>query len=359
MKASRFVLAAATIWAATAALDANSVQAQQTPEADLQALLMYSKLAVEPDQYGVQTTPCDGDAAAQDTREVVQLPDSVINQIEGRLAGRDTGRDSSPSATRWPGDDDEPSLLVQCSTSNDVPGVALKVFATDEGPVIETDAVVKPEGGNDWKRLRLGDSPRTVVFPGTDLGDPRRVLANFQGAGCLLEAARVAVDGLCAAYDITERILDPNNTRRGPATLAGHSVGGAPVQYIAVRAANEPENGDEWNCPEIRGYAFASIGLTEDDGVDRQDVTARLTSYVSQCDVVTSFVSPSGEQAGRITIRTQSASHRIRKIQEDICECIRGSECIQPGANFIRNTSILRQCPKALLAKLRRKLLDE
>ena len=346
MKASWAALAAATIWAATAALNANSVQAQQTPEAELRALLTYSKLAVEPDQYDAQATQCDRGAAAQHTRTVVPIPNLVIDEIQKRVARRDSS-DWSPSAKRWPGAD-EHSLFVQCRTSNVVPGVALKVFAADEGPVIEADAVVRPEGRDDWVRLRPMRQDGTVVIPGTSLGDLRRIRANFQGAGCLLDAARVAVDGLCAAYNINDRTLHANNTHRGPATLAGHSVGGAAVQYIAVRAANEPENSDEWNCPEIRGYAFASIGLTEEDGVDHQDVAARLTSYVSQCDVVTSVVSPSGRQAGRITIRTQSASHRIRKIQEDICGCIKGNECIQPNADIIgsapTNTDILAAC---------------
>ena len=148
MKASWGALAAATIWAATAALNANSVQAQQTPEAELRALLMYSKLAVEPGQYDAQATQCDRDAAAQHTRTVVPIPDLVISEIQRRVANRDSS-DLRPSARRWLGAD-EHSLLVQCRTSNVVPGVALKVFATDAGPVIEADAVVTPEGRNDW-----------------------------------------------------------------------------------------------------------------------------------------------------------------------------------------------------------------
>lgn len=352
MKASRFALAAAaTMWATTAALNTNSVQAQQTPEAELRTLLMYSKLAVEPGQYDAQATQCDRGTAVQHLRTVVPIPNPVIKEIQKQVARRDSS-DWSPSAKRWPGVDKH-SLLVQCRMSNDVPGVALKVFATDEGPVIEADAVVKPKGRDDWVRLRPTRRGGTVVIPGTSLGDLRRILANFQNTGCLLDAARVAVDGLCAAYDISDRTIHANNTHRGPATLVGHSVGGAPVQYIAVRAANEPKNSDEWSCPEIRGYAFASIGLrsiglSEDDGADHQDVAARLTSYVSQCDMVTSVVSPSGRQAGRITIRTQSASHRLRRIQEDICGCIKGNECIQPNADIIgsapTNTDILAAC---------------
>ena len=100
MKASRFALAAATIWAATAALNPNGVQAQQTPEKELRALFTYSKLAVEPSEYESQVTQCDGSTSAQDSRTVVPIPDPVIEQIEERLPGRDN-RDNGPSAQRW------------------------------------------------------------------------------------------------------------------------------------------------------------------------------------------------------------------------------------------------------------------
>ena len=49
-----------------------------------------------------------------------------------------------------------------------------------------------------------------------------------------------------------------------------------------------------------------------------------------------------------VTIRTGSISHSIRSIQDDICGCIDGKACIQPGVNGIgiapTNTSILDAC---------------
>ena len=347
MKANRFTLAAATMCAAMAALNANSVQAQRTPQTELQELFEYSKLAINPSDHENEVTECDRYVDPWDERTAVSIPDDVINQIEERLDGVEY-EESPPTTQRWPGGI-ENSLVVECRGNRHFMGTALKVFAADEGLFIQTEAVAGRVDREERVKLQPAVSEgRTIIFPGTDIGDPRQVLANFRGEGCVFNAARIAVDTLCAAYNTDRQSLQADNTHRGPATLAGHSLGGATVQYITLRAANEPEDTDEWMCPEVKGYAFGSIGVSEQAATGYQNVVSRLKTYVSQCDRVTNLFSSDGRQTGRITIKTGSKMHGIHEIQADICGCIMGEECIQHRPSAVggppTNTSIQMPC---------------
>lgn len=154
---------------------------------------------------------------------------------------------------------------------------------------------------DDWTPVIGPDA--TITFPGTDPKQAQQILSNFHGEDCVFPAARYAVYASCTpansgdgeASDTTLR------TENGRLTVAGHSLGGAVAQFIAISGPPtiDPIYEEAWEmCPEVDAYAFGSIGLTSSTVSAHPSVYGTLTSYASDCDWLVQQVFPEKGSGG-------------------------------------------------------------
>ena len=328
MKKKAWTFAAVAICAASTGLNVSADDSCADDVECLKALFKYSQLAERPADRMKDTPECTGVGGAFDQPNALRTPDAdvrrmIITEINERLEGNELG-----ATSQWsPKENEANTMYVGCPVESGALGTVLRLFEGVRGLLVQTDAAVKSPDDTGWVPLQptMG-ADGTITFPGTDPSDWDQIVSNFQGEGCVFDATRVAVDVLCAAYNLEGPHLELGNMESNPATLTGHSLGGAAVQYVTIRAAEVPKSSHEWECASVQGYAFGSIGLT-DSASAGNDGTA-LETYVSQCDWLTDAVARDNRQTGQITVRSNSRSHFIDAIQDDICECIQGTgEC--------------------------------
>ena len=100
-----------------------------------------------------------------------------------------------------------------------------------------------PDATKAWAPLEVvSREPPVFRFAGTDWLDPDQVHADLFGESCVFPAARYVFDVLCEAHRTGNLYPDgeaPPQPHPIP-TLAGHSLGGAVVQYIALHRGPPP-----------------------------------------------------------------------------------------------------------------------
>ena len=220
--------------------------------------------------------------------------------------------------------------------------------------IFQTEVVVRAQDNAvaNWLTIEIDDGPpSTITVPGTNIEDVRQIVSNFVGEDCVFPAARIVVDALCAKYDSRQRRFDFENQNPSSATLVGHSLGGAAVQYIAhSRPDTETEQESEGRqCSEITAYAFGSIGMQQLPDGGNSSFRGNLETYVSDCDWLAQFLFAKKVQTGHITSISPSNSHGIDGIQSDICGCISGNHNIlkrEASYNLSQNLDICLNRPR-------------
>ncbi len=301
------------------------------PFKTLSALFSLSQRAERPDDRGREPTHCSEEQTtivpAVPELSPINVPGPSANLLKMVLVQQVNDR----ALVERP---DDARLYVGCTETilrvfNFDLAVEMRFFRPSTGAdVVQLKMVSRSVGGtvDEWTPIIGPDA--TITFPGTDPGQAKQILSNFQGEDCVFPVARYAVYASCTpanggdgnASDTTLR------TEKDRLTVVGHSLGGAVSQFIAISGPPtiKPIAEETWEmCPEVNSYAFGSIGLTSSTASAHPSVHGTLTSYASDCDVLVQQVFPGKVQAGRL-FTLSSNSHLIDSIQEDLCECLRG-----------------------------------
>ena len=210
----------------------------------------------------------------------------------------------------------EDTIYAGCTVDSVLWAVAIRLYEIAGSLFVETDVAARE--GVAWVPLQIYDNGHKIGFPGTKVEDLRQVATNFVGETCVFPVATYAIESICNAY--REKVLKDSSGNRlqwtNSVTMAGHSLGGAAVQYIASYVSTD--------CPKVVAYAFGSTGM-KNAQLPMKHV--ELETYVSQRD----WLGQSGPfrkrtQTGRITSISPVDSHSIDAIQNDICRCIKGDK---------------------------------
>ncbi|MDD9984219.1 MAG: hypothetical protein OXU81_23145 [Gammaproteobacteria bacterium] len=225
-------------------------------------------------------------------------------------------------------------LYAACTLEDFQAAVEFTVRPVDGRIEVTTGGVGRPEANQAWAPLEVvSRNPLLIRFAGTNVFDPSEVRADFFGESCVFPAARYVFDVLCEAHRTGNLYPDDGvPTHRHPIPiLAGHSLGAAVVQYIALHHSR-PQQGPWPECNGVRAYAFGSIGLEAVPDGARVEPPSSLETYASDCDWVTQFFFRSRVQRGHI-VSIDAWSHLLDSIQGDLCECMRGSGTFSPIGN--------------------------
>ena len=320
-------------------------------------LFNYSQLAERPTDVGTdEPTTCeygqDGKTADADQLTEIAVTNTHATRLQARLHTELNDNTFARALDVAPN-----ALYVGCHYLFETIEIAveLRLFRRPEqGDLVRPEVVGRLQGSGDgtWTPLKL--SGDVVSLPGTKWSRPQNVVANLFAEHCAFPAARFAVLALCQEAHVARDARDrPSILTPGTApTLVGHSLGATTAQFImSTPADNLPA------CPQISAYAFSSLGLEESDVAPNGAIFGALTSYVSTCDWMAQL-EPFDEQLqpGHLFTLSNSDSHYLDDIQEDLCICLRGdgyNRLVYRGKSRLppSNTSL---CPHRPSGQMRR-----
>ena len=195
----------------------------------------------------------------------------------------------------------------------------------NEDDIVQLDFVGRDPANADmpWTPLEIEDD--VLTLPGTNWSwGANTALTNLFGEHCALPVARYAVFALCEQANQSLDGADTPSllTRETTPTLVGHSLGATTAQFIVSTGTDAHPA-----CPRIDAFAFGSTGLDAADVASIGGVDVTLMSYASECDTIAqSPMFYRMVQPGHLFTMSNSSSHLLNAIQEDLCTCLRSHE---------------------------------
>ena len=299
---------------------------------ELKTLFLYSQLAERPDDRTKESTSCS-DVSSPKVR-TVGIPSNLLNDHNGpfgtsRITNRAKGLLERLSRNQHvhislegtPSHGFISTVHASCRVDDSFWSVAIRLYEISGNLFLEADVSAKKSQGMAWIPIQIDGPPPTIRFAGTVLSDPKQWATNFVGEECIFPAATFTIESICKTYRENQLVYTDTGdpfyaTENSITVLAGHSLGGAAVQYISQFSTLD-------SCGVIKSYAFGSIGLT--DLSETISTKVSLQTYISQCDWLVRMLFDEKKQTGNV-ISMKSDEHAIDGIQDDICDCIEGDK---------------------------------
>ena len=286
--------------------------------AHLADLFLHSQLAETEVARRSEPLTCDHRVSDVGREQPLVVPEALIDRISMNLV-------EVVDENAWV--KQEGSVLYAACTLEDFQAaVEFTVRPVDGRIEVTTGGVGRPDADEAWAPLQVvSREPPVFRFAGTNVFDLDQIDADFFGESCVFPAARYVFDVLCEAHRTGTLYPDGEapTPRHEIPTLAGHSLGAAVVQYIALHRGR-PQRGPWPECDGVKAYAFGSIGLEAVPDGAQVNPPSTLQTYASDCDWMTQIFFRRRVQYGRI-VSIDTWSHALDSIQGDLCNCMRGS----------------------------------
>lgn len=179
------------------------------------------------------------------------------------------------------------------------------------------------------------------IHPGTDPYDMEQIFANYVAEECAFPAISVAVSRTCEFFfgessseyfaispEEIEGIRESYSSQ-STTVLAGHSLGGQAVQYVAENPPESCLNYRELSPEAFRAFAYASTRNSVPNSSGHSTEKLILESYLIEGDQVLQNLDLGQHQIGRVTKYYPNADcsgilHEIAVIQNSLSRCLNG-----------------------------------
>lgn len=252
----------------------------------------------------------------------------------------------------WSGDYGSLSISCRGRDGKALP-VLLKIFsyALPAGDyfdfVISFSPQILTQGDNGSSRVSFSPhidfSTGDIVYihPGTDLYDMEQIFANYIGEECAFPAISVAVSRTCEFFfgessseyfaispgEIEE--IRGRYSSQSTTVLAGHSLGGQAVQFVAENPPESCLNNRELSPEAFLAFAYASTRNSISNSPGHSTEKVILESYLIDGDQILQKLGLGQHQIGRVTKYYPNADcsgtlHDIVVIENSLSRCLNG-----------------------------------